>query len=607
MHDTARARYPFALMTEALTRLLHVKQGDQEQLLDYVKRFKEARDVITSIVGKDILNKFIENTQEYQDIKDSNKAAEQKMMKDEAFDKWMAYLLLKNSDQTKYGGLINGLTLQYVMGHKQYPADVTAVTDVLSNYKWDPSYKEKLEKLKKQKTKSKRDDDDTISTLSMNTKTSFAQGELTCYCCGKKGHIAQKCLKKNTIPKNEWVINKARVYLQQTREEEEDSSINADDASIVESTRSARSTRSGHERRKEEWSGLHVSQVKKCKCFYAQEEDVIILDTGLSIGIVKDKKLVDKIKPSKSMLELATNAGRKKITQEAEVPGYGTVWFDKDALANIFSFAELKDKYQITYDSSQEDAFLIHMENKVVKFKRTPDGLYCYKVPETYKESLASKPQESKCNLVDTVAKNRQGYMQHQFECAKLAQKLYHIVRMPTIQSFKAMLRTNIIKNCPVTIEDVTMAKKIFGPSMSSLKGKSTRRKPKPVKKDLIKIPKELIMKHHNIKLCMDTMFVNGCGMLTMIDRTVKYQSLVPMKGKKHVDYYHAIDKILRLYNSTGFIVRVIQCDREYQEMMDEVKDELDVDMNYTSASEHVPEAERNNCMIKERIRAAFW
>jgi hypothetical protein len=41
------------------------------------------------------------------------------MMKDKAFDKWMAYLLLKNSDQTKYGGLINGLTSQYAMGHKQ--------------------------------------------------------------------------------------------------------------------------------------------------------------------------------------------------------------------------------------------------------------------------------------------------------------------------------------------------------------------------------------------------------------------------------------------------------------------------------------------------------
>ena len=30
MHDTARARYPYTLMTETLTSLLHIKQGDYE-------------------------------------------------------------------------------------------------------------------------------------------------------------------------------------------------------------------------------------------------------------------------------------------------------------------------------------------------------------------------------------------------------------------------------------------------------------------------------------------------------------------------------------------------------------------------------------------------
>ncbi|MGC9213443.1 MAG: hypothetical protein ACP5F2_08285 [Athalassotoga sp.] len=40
--------------------------------------------------------------------------------------------------------------------------------------------------------------------------------------------------------------------------------------------------------------------------------------------------------------------------------------------------------------------------------------------------------------------------------------------------------------------------------------------------------------------------------------------------------------------------------------MMDQVKDELDVDMNYTTTDEHVPEAERNNRTIAERIRCAY-
>ena len=65
------------------------------------------------------------------------------------------------------------------------------------------------------------------------------------------------------------------------------------------------------------------------------------------------------------------------------------------------------------------------------------------------------------------------------------------------------------ILSCPVTVEDVTIADKIYGPDISSLKGKSTRRKPKPVKKDTIVIPKELIAKNHDIDLCIDTMFVN--------------------------------------------------------------------------------------------------
>ena len=58
-------------------------------------------------------------------------------------------------------------------------------------------------------------------------------------------------------------------------------------------------------------------------------------------------------------------------------------------------------------------------------------------------------------------------------------------------------------------IEEVNIAEKIFGADVSSLKGKSTRFKPKPVRKDLIGIPKELIMKYHKIELCMDTMYMS--------------------------------------------------------------------------------------------------
>ena len=91
------------------------------------------------------------------------------------------------------------------------------------------------------------------------------------------------------------------------------------------------------------------------------------------------------------------------------------------------------------------------------------------------------------------------------------------------MNNFKSLLSMKIIKKCPVTTEDVNIAEKIFGPDISSLKGRSTRRKLKPVRKDLIEVLKELLMKHHDIELCMNTMDVNECGMITAVNWIIKF------------------------------------------------------------------------------------
>jgi hypothetical protein len=164
-------------------------------------------------------------------------------------------------------------------------------------------------------------------------------------------------------------------------------------------------------------------------------------------------------------------------------------------------------------------------------------------------------------SLISTVGKNRQGYTLHKYKRAKEARRLYHIAGTPAVNNFKPLLWMNVFQNCPVTVEDVNISEKIFGPDISSLKGKSARRKPKPVRSDLIEIPKEIITKHRDIDLCMDAMDVNECGMLTVIDRTIKFRSLVPMNTKQHIEHYCAIDQILGHYNRAGFVIRTIHCD----------------------------------------------
>jgi hypothetical protein len=78
------------------------------------------------------------------------------------------------------------------------------------------------------------------------------------------------------------------------------------------------------------------------------------------------------------------------------------------------------------------------------------------------------------------------------------------------------------------------------------------------------------------------------------------------MNTRQHKEYYRALDQILRHYNQAGFVITQIHCNGEFRSMMDKVKDDLDVNMNFTNAQDHVPEAERDNRTIKERIRAVY-
>ena len=67
MYDPARAKYEFVALTESITRILNTKQEDEEGLVDYTKRFKQAKDILKATIGEDILHKFVENTKDYKD------------------------------------------------------------------------------------------------------------------------------------------------------------------------------------------------------------------------------------------------------------------------------------------------------------------------------------------------------------------------------------------------------------------------------------------------------------------------------------------------------------------------------------------------------------
>ena len=95
---------------------LNIKQLEHESLIDYMKRFKQSRDVLKSHIGGDILNRFVKNLPEYQQAG----SVEQLEMKTKASRQWIAYMIIRNSDQAKYGSLLNGMVSQFLMNNNQY-------------------------------------------------------------------------------------------------------------------------------------------------------------------------------------------------------------------------------------------------------------------------------------------------------------------------------------------------------------------------------------------------------------------------------------------------------------------------------------------------------
>ena len=108
MYDTGRDKYPFVTLTDQLDRILNVKQEDSESLMDYTKRFKQARDNAKGSLGATFLKTFVMSTKEYQSLETEGKSSECKKLITGGVRTWMVYLLLWNSDTRKYGSLKKG-------------------------------------------------------------------------------------------------------------------------------------------------------------------------------------------------------------------------------------------------------------------------------------------------------------------------------------------------------------------------------------------------------------------------------------------------------------------------------------------------------------------
>ena len=133
---------------------------------------------------------------------------------------------------------------------------------------------------------------------------------------------------------------------------------------------------------------------------------------------------------------------------------------------------------------------------------------------------------------------------------------------------------------------------------MKTIKGKTTSRKPIPVVDDMIVIPSEIVG--------VNGMSVNSLKFLTTILKHLFYWTTHYMSSTTAESYGTAIEDVISLYRMGDFCVVEIHCSNELRAAMDPIAvlQSPPIYMNFSNPQEHVPEAERNNRVIKERVWA---
>ena len=218
----------------------------------------------------------------------------------------------------------------------------------------------------------------------------------------------------------------------------------------------------------------------------------ILLDSQSTVDIFCNPRLVENIRRVKDRMKIQCNAGTQVTNLVGDLPGYGPVWFNSRAIANVLSLKLVKENYHIQYDSDEKDGFMVTKPNSErFNFIQSPSGLH-------YLDTTNPDPNKSVNTtlVVNTVAENKKNYMNNDYLCALRARELQIMVGRPSTATFVDVVKRNGSPNCPVTPADVEAAEHICGPDIGSLKGKTTQRIPPTIDSPVTTIPASILKRY---------------------------------------------------------------------------------------------------------------
>jgi hypothetical protein len=93
----------------------------------------------------------------------------------------------------------------------------------------------------------------------------------------------------------------------------------------------------------------------------------------------------------------------------------------------------------------------------------------------------------------------------------------------PSKEDYRGLVSSNMISNCPIAPTNITNARTIFGPDLTSVWGNTVCQTPAPVVADHVEEPRVVVETNKVVMMAADIFFVNGTPFLVTLSRNIMF------------------------------------------------------------------------------------